>query len=131
MTTQSIGRFGWLQVDCADPVVLARFWASALGVAVRGDLGDGATGPQYVFLEGTAPDAPRLSFQRVREPRSGKNRLHIDLAVDDVDIATDALAALGATVVPDGDVHEHEMHWRVLADPEGNQFCVVEVPPGS
>ena len=127
--TDAVGRFGWLQVDCSDPATLASFWAAALGVAVRGDLPAADGQPQYVFLEGTAPDAPRLSFQRVTELKAGKNRLHIDLAVPDVDAATTALAALGATEVPGGDVHEHDMHWRVLADPEGNEFCLVEAPP--
>jgi predicted enzyme related to lactoylglutathione lyase len=127
--SEQIGRFGWLQVDCADPGTLAAFWAAALGVAVRGELTGDDGRPQYVFLDGTADAAPRLSFQRVSEPKEGKNRLHIDLAVPDVGAATAALTALGASEVPGGDVHEHDMHWRVLADPEGNEFCLVEVPP--
>jgi predicted enzyme related to lactoylglutathione lyase len=123
----AIGRFGWLQVDCADPVALAAFWSAALGVDVRGQLPSDGGEPQYVFLEGSSPDAPRLSFQRVAEAKTGKNRLHIDLAVPEVEAATSALTALGAAEVRD--VEEHEMHWRILADPEGNEFCLVEVPP--
>jgi predicted enzyme related to lactoylglutathione lyase len=44
-----------------------------------------------------------------------------------VEVATQRALELGATTVPNGDVHEHDMSWRVLADPEGNEFCLVEV----
>jgi predicted enzyme related to lactoylglutathione lyase len=122
-----IGQLGWIQVDCADPAVLSEFWAAALGVSVRGTLGDPV---HYVVLEAASPGAPRLSFQRVPDPTPGKNKLHLDLAVPDVDVATAALEGLGATRVSGGDITEYEIDWRVLADPEGNQFCVFKAPPG-
>jgi predicted enzyme related to lactoylglutathione lyase len=120
----AVGRLGWIQVDCAEPEALGQFWSTALGVNVRGTLGEPV---QYVFLEAGVPDGPRLCFQRVPEPKTVKNRLHLDLAVSDVRQASDALYALGATDVSGGDVVEHDIKWRVLADPEGNEFCVVEV----
>src|SRR4051794_14770531 len=108
----AIGTLGWVQVDCADPVRLSAFWAEAPGVGVRGTLGDPV---HYVVLEAATSGAPRLSFQRVPDPTPGKNRLHLDLAVADVDAATTELERLGATRVPGGDVTEYEIDWRTLA----------------
>jgi predicted enzyme related to lactoylglutathione lyase len=125
--TDPVARLGWVQVDCTDPERLGRFWADALGVGIRGTLGDPV---HYVVLEAASPGAPRLSFQRVPDPTPGKNRLHLDLAVPDVEAATTALEKLGATRVPAGDISEYEIDWRILADPEGNQFCVFRAPPG-
>ena len=67
---------------------------------------------------------PRLFFQRVREPKRAKNRVHFDLQCADLDREVERLIALGARVVdrPAG------RDWLVLADPEGNEFCVF--PPG-
>jgi predicted enzyme related to lactoylglutathione lyase len=125
--SDAVGTLGWVQVDCVDPERLAGFWSAALGVGVRGTLGEPV---HYVVLEAATSGAPRLSFQRVPDPTPGKNRLHLDLAVTDVDAATRALEALGATRVPSGDISEYTIDWRILADPEGNQFCVFQAPPG-
>jgi predicted enzyme related to lactoylglutathione lyase len=125
---QPIGQLGWVQIDCTDPERLSRFWSAALGVGVRGTLG---APTHYVVLEAAHDNAPRLSFQRVPDPTPGKNRLHLDLAVSDVEVATSALEALGATRVTGGDISEYDIDWRVLADPEGNQFCVFLAPDGA
>ena len=127
MVNSGIGRLGWVQVDCDDPVALAGFWGQVLGVEIRGTLGGTDDAPQYVFLEGAAPGAPRLCFQRVPETKSAKNRLLLDVAVADLEAATDAVVALGATRV--GDIDEHEMRWRVMADPAGNEFCLSPEAP--
>ena len=126
-TDTAVGHLGWVQVDCSDPERLSAFWAAALGVGVRGTLGAPV---HYVVLEAATPGAPRLSFQRVPDPTPGKNRLHLDLAVPDVDVASEALVKLGATRVHGGDITEYEIDWRILADPEGNQFCVFQAPSG-
>src|ERR1035437_4053775 len=94
-------QLGWIQVDCEDPERLAAFWAALLGTDVRGRLGEPA---QYVFLNAAGGDAPRLSFQRVPQAKQGKNRIHFDLAVTDLEEATRSAVALGAIVVPGGDV---------------------------
>jgi predicted enzyme related to lactoylglutathione lyase len=120
--TEKVGRLGWVQVDSVDPEALARFWSAVLGVGIRGRLGDP---PQYVICEPESDGAPKLCFQRVPEAASGKNRLHLDVAVPDVDAATTRVLALGGRQVPDGDVVEHDMSWRVMADPEGNVFCLI------
>lgn len=109
--------FSHVIVDCADPEGLARFWCAALGVEV-----DHRHGP-YVFLTPTVPGGPALGFQRVPEPKEGKNRVHPDLLTDDLEGTVAALLALGASHL--GSVDEDGLRLEVLADPEGNELCVV------
>lgn len=107
---------GMVTIDCTDPQVLADFWAAALGVSVQGDYGD------FVFLARPDGGGPMLGLQRVPEPRAGKNRVHVDLAGGSLATEVPRLVELGATVID-----EHQMPWltwTVLADPEGNEFCV-------
>lgn len=100
-------------VDCYDAPGVAQFWAAALGVPTA------FADEEYVVLEGT----PAMAFQTVPEPTPGKNRMHIDVATDDLAAERDRLVGLGATVVEQ--VTMRGGHWYVLADPEGNQFCLV------
>ena len=117
-----VGRWGWLQVDCADPVALAEFWGQVLGEDVDVPLGEPV---QYLGLEPRTPGQPVLSFQRVPEPRQAKNRLHLDIEVADVEFATARVVELGARRVGAADFDEHGFRWRVMADPEGNEFCLI------
>jgi len=117
-----VGRLGWIQTDCHDPERLARFWGQVLGVEVDARLGHP---PQYVNLESVTRDAPRVCFQRVPEAKAGKNRLHFDLGVDDVDLATARIESLGGARARHDDYHEHGYSWRLMADPEGNEFCLI------
>jgi predicted enzyme related to lactoylglutathione lyase len=117
----AVGRWGWLQVDCAEPSRLATFWSAVLGV----DVGEGFGDPvHYLGLEPVLPGGPVLSFQRVPEPRAAKNRLHLDIEVEDVDAATESVISLGGARHGE-DFEEHGFRWRVMADPEGNEFCLV------
>src|SRR5690606_10985766 len=108
----------WEQVvvDAADPVALGRWWQEALGwVAVEGDPGEYEIRP--------APDRlPGLLFVPVPEGKQIRNRLHLDFRPDDRDAAVARLMAMGATPA---DVGQGEESWIVLADPEGNEFCVL------
>ena len=122
MSSEPVGRWVFVQVDSLDPMRQAEFWAAVLGTSIRGALGDP---PQYVGVTGTSPDATRLAFQRVPALVPGKNRLHLDIHVDDLEAATARVEALGATRVPGGDVAEHGISWRQMLDPEGNVFCLV------
>ncbi len=109
---------GMVTIDCAEPLQLAAFWAEALGVSIQGDYDD------FVFLARPVEGGPVLGLQRVPEPRSGKNRVHLDLSGGARVTEVPRLVGLGATVVG-----EHEMPglvWTVLTDPEGNEFCVGE-----
>jgi len=122
MRSIPIGRLGWIQIDCADPERLAPFWATVLGTTIEDRLGDP---PQYITLAATDANAPHVSFQRVPEPKVVKNRLHFDLAVDDIEDAAHRVEMLGGRRVDDFDFHEHGYSWRRMADPDGNEFCLI------
>ena len=92
----------------------ARFWAAVLERPLPEETMEG-----YVVLDGT----PAWSFFTVPEPKSSKNRVHVDLAVPDLAKEVDRILALGATKL--GDFDEAGFRWTTLADPEGNEFDVV------
>jgi catechol 2,3-dioxygenase-like lactoylglutathione lyase family enzyme len=104
-------------VDCSDPDRLAEFWSAVLGWPV------GERDEDSVELVGP-PGWPTLLFIQVPEPKTVKNRLHLDVNATDRDQQeeVDRLLALGAT---HADVGQGEVSWVVLADPEGNEFCVL------
>lgn len=120
-----VGRLGYVQIDCVDPERMARFWAPLLGTDVQVTYGEP---PHYVNL---APvhGGPSLSLHRVSRPTPGKNRLHVDLVVDDLEQATERVLASGGGTAPDGDIAEYGFNWRVMTDPEGNQFCLITEQP--
>ena len=114
-------------VDANDPDRLASFWAEALGWRRTHEE------PDEVVLEppaGSPEDgvAPDLLFLRVPEPRQTKNRLHLDLRPDDQAAEVARLEALGARRVSVG--QGDEVSWVVLADPEGNELCVLRALDG-
>jgi hypothetical protein len=103
-------------VDAKDPVALGRWWTEALGWVVVNEAPD-----EYEIRP--RPDRlPGLLFVPVAEPKSGKNRLHLDFRPDDRDAEVKRLVELGATLA---DVGQGEQPWVVLADPEGNEFCIL------
>ena len=106
--------------DCADALALARFWAAALG----SDVDDDST-PAKAFVEAAGWGAPNMWFNQVPEPKIAKNRVHFDLRAP-AGMADEVrrLEALGATVL---DRHEE---LTVMADVEGNEFCVEPGPAG-
>lgn len=119
-------RIQCLAVDCADPARLAQFWQQALGWrrtyqdADEVVLEPAAGSPE----DGVAPD---LIFLRVPEGKAGKNRLHLDLRPDDQFAEVARLESLGARRA---DIGQVDVRWVVLADPEGNEFCVLgPLPP--
>jgi predicted enzyme related to lactoylglutathione lyase len=107
-------------VDCRDKHALAAFWCALLGTSVRGEFG------QFLGLHPVEGQDVRLVFQQVEEPSGSRSRLHVDLETHDLDGDTARAVELGATVLQD--VEDFGVRWRVLADPEGNPFCLV--PPG-
>jgi predicted enzyme related to lactoylglutathione lyase len=115
----AIGRFHWIVIDTIDPARIAPFWCALLGVRERGWFGD-----DYLMLT-TDGGAPPVAFQRVPEAKSVKNRLHVDLAVEDLDGAFTQIVALGGSAVSDILEMPGGYRWRVMADPEGNEFCIV------
>jgi predicted enzyme related to lactoylglutathione lyase len=112
---------GYLVIDTTDPDRLAAFWCGLLDVKVDATIGDG----QFVVLSPTSQGLA-VSFQRVPEAKAGKNRLHLDLMVEDLDAATSDIEGLGGRWLEPGNTHELEGYrWRVMADPEGNEFDIV------
>lgn len=111
-------KFTELIVDCQEPPKLARFWAAVLGWSIEPEEGDD------VQVNAPAGDAPALLFLRVPERKVVKNRLHIDVNPVNCDQQQEVerILALGARHV---DVGQGEQTWVVLADPEGNEFCVL------
>jgi predicted enzyme related to lactoylglutathione lyase len=115
-------RWQCICVDSTDPGRAATFWEQALGWRRTYDT------PDEVCLEppeGSPEDgvSPDILFLRVPEAKSVKNRLHIDLRPDDQAAEVARIEALGATRVAVG--QGEEVSWVVLADPEGNEFCVL------
>jgi predicted enzyme related to lactoylglutathione lyase len=116
MTTRIIA----LAFDCHDADSLAQFWRQALGYPAPTSWRD-AHELSYVELKDEG--RPSLLFQPVPEGKSAKNRLHLDIAPadHDQDAEVTRLVSLGATAV----ANDPDQHWVVLADPEGNEFCVL------
>jgi hypothetical protein len=143
-------KIGNIVFDCADPAGLSAFWAEALGYDkgelppdMRAELLAAGLSEEDLAGRGVAEDpkgeGPRLFFQRVPEPKQAKNRVHIDIDSapgrraerEEVDAEAERLEALGATVL-----HVHDATWGpfpeyhyVMADPEGNEFCVLRREP--
>jgi hypothetical protein len=118
MTTSVVG----LSIDCADPVAVATFWSGALGRPVS----PGADA-EHAAIDATDPaSGPRLSFQKVPEAKTVKNRLHLDLRSDQYEAESERLAGLGATALRSFD--KPTIRWTTFADPEGNEFDLIAVP---
>jgi glyoxalase superfamily protein len=100
--------------DCESPLVVAAFWAAALGSNVDDDSTE-----DRAWVEPAGWGGPNMWFQRVPEEKTAKNRQHFDLrAIGDLRAEVDRLRSLGATIVREGDDS------AVMQDPEGNEFCV-------
>jgi hypothetical protein len=121
-------KFTELAIDCADPAGLARFWCAVLGYKVQGE-GDHVISigspevPEGKTRPGPVP--PTLTFARVPEGKTIKNRLHLDVNPTDRDQDEEVqrLLDLGARPAAVGQTGAES--WVVLADPEGNEFCVL------
>ena len=113
-------RIDCISIDAHDPVALARFWAELLGWEVD------AEDEEEVEVSGEG--GSDLLFVKVPDDKAVKNRLHLDLRPDDQDAEVARAEALGATRV---DIGQGEQTWVVLADPEGNEFCILRARPGA
>ena len=114
--TAPIGELAYIIIDCNDNQKVAEFWSSLLGLAIH------KVNPPYIDLE-AAPGIPRLSFQAIAEKKCGKNRLHLDIKVSDLDVAKSKAELLGARLVEDH--HYKKWRWLTMADPEDNEFCLI------
>jgi catechol 2,3-dioxygenase-like lactoylglutathione lyase family enzyme len=118
-------------VDCHDPDALSRFWCAALGYHVvsavheQVEIGPWPEEPADLADQmRRAPVVPTLVFVRVPEGKVVKNRLHLDIRPVNAEYQDELarLLGLGATHV---DVGQSDVRWTVLADPEGNEFCLL------
>jgi len=120
----------WIAVDAHDPERLARFWAEALDYKIEYDSNqdfenDGSE--REVVIAPQTGHGPRLAFFEVRDRKAVKNRLHLDLRPGDQNAEVDRLEQIGAARV---DIGQGDVTWVVLADPEGNEFCVLRAQAG-
>jgi len=109
----------WEQVVVAasNPATLGRWWCEVLGWVIVDDE------PPVFEIQPQRDRLPGILFLGVDEPKQGKNRLHIDLRPSDQAAEVERLIALGASRL---DVGQGDATWVVLADPEGNEFCVLQ-----
>jgi predicted enzyme related to lactoylglutathione lyase len=113
-------RLGEIVIDCADHEVVVPFWLEAMGDYTRVDVN-----AQYVGITAAerAVGRPAILFQKVPEPKAGKNRVHLDLRGETMAGEVERLKSLGATFIAERTLGE-STRWTVMADPEGNEFCV-------
>ncbi|WP_317229869.1 VOC family protein [Clavibacter sp. MX14-G9D] len=116
-------RIRHVAIDCRDPHALSLFWAGVTGFAEDPD-DPNLPGEDAAWL-GDPVSGLGIILQRVDAPKTGKNRVHLDLAPDDRtrDEEVERVIALGAALVADRR-NADGSGWVVLADPEGNEFCV-------
>jgi Glyoxalase-like domain len=107
-----------LVLDCADPARLVEFWREALGYR------EYFVDTSFAVLVPKEGTAPPLVLQGVPEPKAGKNRMHLDIVVDEVEPEVARLRALGAERLDEGIREFAGTQWVRMADPEHNEFCV-------
>jgi hypothetical protein len=112
-------RLSGITVDCAQPQRLAEFWAALLDRPLSVPL------PGWLRLGALGAAEPVLNFQPVPEPKAGKARIHVDVMVDDIDQAATTVIRLGGRSLDQRHDYDEGVV-MVMADPEGNEFCIVQ-----
>jgi predicted enzyme related to lactoylglutathione lyase len=110
-------------IDCAQLDRSAEFWTAVLGY-VR----DGVATGRYQTLLPAQGQGAEILLQRVPEEKQGKNRVHLDLRTRELEPEVRRVISLGAKAVTDQPVTEYGWRWHILADPDGNEFCVLQPP---
>ena len=113
-----------LVIDCSDLGRAADFWAEVLGYVREG--------PAVGTYQGLIPadgQGVEVLLQRVPEEKREKNRLHLDLRTSDLESEVRRVMGIGARLLTGEPVREFGWRWHILADPDGNEFCVLQ-PPG-
>jgi len=105
-------------LDCANPQRLASFWCEALGYRQAADA------DPFVVLVPPSGTGPHFLLQAVPEPKFSKNRMHVDVEADDIELEAKRLEGLGARRLIEEPRRLGSVWWIVMADPEGNEFCV-------
>lgn len=110
-------------IDCGDLDRSAEFWTGVPGYAR-----DGPPGGRYQGLVPASGQGIEILLQQVPEVKSGKNRLHLDLRTAGLDAEVDRVVGLGARRLTGAPVTEWGWRWHILADPDGNEFCILRPP---
>jgi predicted enzyme related to lactoylglutathione lyase len=110
-----------VNVDCADADGLRGFYCEALGYEAHG-----FAGAYRSCVPAADSTGPKIVFQQVPEPKTVKNRMHLDVIVDDIEAEATRWTALGASRVSAEPVREHGGAWIVMQDPEGNEICICD-----
>jgi predicted enzyme related to lactoylglutathione lyase len=121
-------RLQCITVDCDNPKLLADFWAAALDWKITHADEEGVV---IELLDGSPEQGriPDILFYKNPDRKVVKNRLHFDLRPQDQEAEIARLERLGASRIEIGQANEPEATWVVLADPEGNEFCVLRARP--
>ena len=116
-------KFDWITVDCADPKAVAEFWAQALDDY---EVFEDPDEDEDLLVLPKSRRGPKILFQKVPEGKKVKNRMHFDIRPEDSDRDTEVarLEKLGTTRADVGQ-NDDEVTWTVMADVEGNEFCVL------
>jgi predicted enzyme related to lactoylglutathione lyase len=117
-----MGRLSGITIDCSDPAALADFWAAMLDRPVTAEHDT----PGWATVGSRSDAAPRLTFQRVSEPKLGKVRLHLDVEVADIDSGRAEVERLGGRWTGERHDYPGEGAVLVMTDPEGHEFCIVQ-----
>lgn len=115
----------WVAIDAHDPERLARFWTELLDYKVEYDSAqdpEGDSDEREVAIVPQSGDGPRFLFLEVHDEKVVKNRLHLDLRPADQNEEVARAERLGARRI---DIGQGDVTWVVLADPEGNEFCIL------
>ncbi|MFH8990046.1 VOC family protein [Streptomyces sp. NPDC017940] len=117
-----------ITMKAQDDSALGRFWAQALGWGVDSE-GPGVTNLEPLGFSYPAPEAVCIDIVARPEPKTVKNRVHLDLATTSAAHQAELVARLEDLGARPADVGQGEVPWTVMADPEGNEFCVLEPRP--
>jgi predicted enzyme related to lactoylglutathione lyase len=110
-----------VNIDCSDLERMVGFYTRALGYELYGTAGD-----QYSSIVPVDGSGPKVVFQRVPEAKVSKNRMHLDLIVDDIETEARRFVDLGATRISEQPIVEYGISWIVMHDPEGNEICLCD-----
>jgi predicted enzyme related to lactoylglutathione lyase len=120
----AIGRVDGLVIDGADTMALARFWAAMFDTEVASIANEGEPNAAHYVDVAATDGTPLLRFQRVPEAKRLKNRLHLDIEVEELDPAIARVEALGGSVIQPLRT-EYGYDFAIMGDPEGNEFCLI------
>ncbi len=115
-----------ITIDCHNPTALAQFWAQALGWKFDENFTENEAFIEKKLGANNADGYPDLLFIKTPDKKSVKNRIHLDLRPENQMEEVERLEKIGATRIEVGQSSDSSTTWVVMADPEGNEFCVLK-----